>query len=304
MVEAHRGANYEQQLRMAQAAERLGFAAFTRTEHYTPTDGSLGEPGPTDAWLTLAAIARETTAIRLGTLMTCTTFRYPTVLAVMVAQADQMSNGRVELGIGAGWFEGEHHVMGVPFPQLPERIDRFEEQLAILRGLWSLDGGDRFSFNGEYFKVEDNPGLPRPVQPAGPPIVIGGKGVRRLPRLAVQYAAEFNSSNCDLDNVSQRYGRVIAACEKYGRDRESMKFSHAIVVCCGRTDREIARRLEVTGQDLDTFNVVNIAGPPEYAIERIKAFADLGTQRMYLQLLDMDDIDHAELIANAVLPHV
>lgn len=304
MVEAHRGATYEQQLRMAQAAEHLGFAAFTRTEHYTPTDGTRGDPGPTDAWVTLGAIARETTAIRLGTLMTCTTFRYPTVLAVMVAQIDQMSGGRVELGVGAGWFEGEHHVMGVRFPQVPERIDRFEEQLAILRGLWALDGQDLFSYDGQYFKVEGNPGLPRPAQPGGPPIVIGGKGVRRLPRLAAQYAAEFNSSNCDLANVSQRYGRVTAACGRYGREPGSVKFSHAIVVCCGRTDREVARRLEITGQDRDAFNRVNIAGSPQYAIERIKAFGDLGAQRMYLQLLDMDDIDHAELIASSVLPHV
>lgn len=180
-VEPQQGATYSDQLRVAQAAEELGFSAFFRSDHYLAMGGADGLPGPTDAWVTLGAIARETTAIRLGTLVTSATFRHPGPLAVTVAQVDEMSSGRVDFGLGAGWFSEEHEAYAIPFPSLGERFDRLEEQLEILTGLWTTPTGDTYSYAGKHYTVTDSPALPKPVQEPHPPIVIGGLGVKRTP---------------------------------------------------------------------------------------------------------------------------
>lgn len=168
-TEPQQGARYEDQLVMAQAAERLGFDAFFRSDHYLAM-GVEGLPGPTDSWVTLGAIARETTSIRLGTLVTSATFRWPGLLAIQVAQVDDMSDGRVELGLGTGWFQEEHEAYGVPFPKA--RFGPFAEQLAIITGLWGTPPGDTFSFSGEHYRLVDSPALPKPVQDPIP-IIIG-----------------------------------------------------------------------------------------------------------------------------------
>lgn len=219
-IEPQQGASYEQQLAVAQTAEALGFDAFFRSDHYLAMGSGSGLPGPTDSWVTLGALARETKTIRLGTMVTSATFRPPGVLAIEVAQVDAMSGGRVELGLGSGWFDAEHRAYGVPFPDLGERFDRLEEQFEILTGLWTTPVGERYSFDGKYYQLSDSPGLPKPVQQPHPPLIAGGIGARRTPQLAARYAAEYNVPFRSVDDTAAAYDRVRRACEEIGREDE------------------------------------------------------------------------------------
>ena len=177
-VEPQQGASYSDQLAVAQAAESLGFSAFFRSDHYLAMSGD-GQPGPTDSWVTLGGIARETSTIRLGTLVTSATFRHPGPLAISVAQVDEMSGGRVEFGIGTGWFEKEHLAYAIPFPPLRERFARLTEQLELITGLWTAPVGETFDYAGAHYAVNDSPALPKPVQRPHPPIIIGGSGAKQ-----------------------------------------------------------------------------------------------------------------------------
>src|SRR5687768_5555912 len=193
-TEPQQGAGYDDQLTFAQAAERLGFDGFFRSDHYLHMGDGDPYPGPTDAWTTLAGLARETSRIRLGTLVSSATFRHPGILAIQVAQVDAMSGGRVELGLGAGWYEQEHKAYAIPFPPTAAaRMDRLEEQLQVVTGLWSTPETERFNFAGKHYTLTDSPALPKPVQRPHPPVIVGGGGPRRTPRLAAQYANEFNA---------------------------------------------------------------------------------------------------------------
>ena len=302
-TEPQQGASYDQLLRIAKAAEDLGFGAFFRSDHYLSMGGD-GLPGPTDAWTTLAGLARETSTIRLGTLMTSATFRLPGPLAIQVAQVDQMSGGRVELGFGAGWFEREHTAYGIPFPETGERFDRFEEQLAVITGLWETPVGETFSHDGTHYPVVDSPALPKPAQSPRPPVLIGGVGKRRTPALAARYADEFNLPFVSQDVTRAQFDRVRAACAAIDRDPASMAWSNALVLCCGRTDADVRRRAEAIGRDADELRETGAAGTPAEVVERIGQFAELGSERIYLQTLDVDDLDHLELVASDVMPQV
>jgi F420-dependent oxidoreductase-like protein len=302
-TEPQQGATYDQLLRVAKATEDLAFDAFFRSDHYLAM-GVDGAPGPTDAWTTLAGLARETSRIRLGTLMTSATFRFPGPLAIQVAQVDQMSGGRVELGLGAGWFEEEHTGYGIPFPQTGERFDRFEEQLAIITGLWSTPEGEVFSHKGEHYTLTDSPALPKPVQRPGPPVIIGGKGKRRTPALAARYAAEFNLPFESLDVTSAQIGRVRKACTDIGRDPDELTYSNALVLCCGATEEEVHRRADAIGRTTDDLRENGLAGSPAEVVDRIGQFAALGSERIYLQTLDLSDLDHLELVAAEVMPQL
>jgi F420-dependent oxidoreductase-like protein len=289
---------------VARATEQLGFDAFFRSDHYLGMGDGDGLPGPTDAWLTLAGLALQTSRIRLGTLMSPITFRYPGPLAVSVAQVDEMSGGRVELGLGAGWFEAEHTAYGIPFPPAAERFDRLEEQLAILTGLWETPVGQRFSFAGKFYPVTDSPALPKPVQRPHPPILIGGRGPRRTPQLAARYADEFNVAFVSIEQTAAVFGRVREACQAAGRDPGSLVYSAGHTVCCGRDEAELARRAEAIGWDLATQRADGLVGTPDEIVDRLGGFAELGATRFYLQVLDLHDLDHLELIASEVLPQV
>ena len=302
-TEPQQGAGYDQLLRIARASEELGFGAFFRSDHYRAMGGD-GLPGPTDAWTTLAGLARETSTIRLGTLMTSATFRFPGPLAIQVAQVDQMSGGRVELGFGAGWFEQEHTAYGIPFPETGERFDRFEEQLAVITGLWETPVGETFSHDGTYYPVVDSPALPKPAQSPRPPVLIGGVGKRRTPALAARYADEFNLPFVSQDVTRAQFGRVRDACAAIDRDPASMAWSNALVLCCGKTDADVRRRAEAIGGDVDELREGGAAGTPAEVVERIGQFAELGSERIYLQTMDVDDLDHLELVASAVMPQV
>ncbi len=299
-LEPQQGATYDQQLAVAKAAETLGFSAIFRSDHYLAMSGD-GLPGPTDAWITLAGIARETSTIRLGTLVTSATFRHPGPLAIAVAQVDAMSAGRVEFGLGAGWFESEHRAYGIPFPDLGERFDRLTEQLEMITGLWTTPVGGTFDYPGAHYTVTDSPALPKPVQRPHPPIVIGGGGARRTPALAARFAAEFNLAFPALKFVGTQYGRVRAACEELGRDPEDLVYSAAFVVCAGRDDAEVARRAAAIGREVDELSANSpLVGTPARIIDRLAEFRQAGVQRVYLQLLDTGDLDHLELFAETV----
>ncbi|WP_371599750.1 LLM class F420-dependent oxidoreductase [Streptomyces sp. NBC_00564] len=296
-TEPQQGATYDTLLAVAKATEDLGFDAFFRSDHYLSMGSADGLPGPTDAWITLAGLARETKRIRLGTLMTAGTFRLPGVLAIQVAQVDQMSGGRVELGLGAGWFEEEHKAYGIPFPK--EKFARLEEQLAIVTGLWATEVGKTFSHHGTYYDLTDSPALPKPAQ-AKVPVLIGGHGATRTPRLAAQYADEFNIPFASIEDSERQFGRVRAAAEQAGRKAEEITYSNALVACVGKDDAEVARRAAAIGRDVDDLKANGLAGSPDEVVEKIGQYAAIGSQRIYLQILDLDDLDHLDLIAAQV----
>lgn len=303
-VEPQQGASYGDQLAVARAAEELGFSAFFRSDHYLAMSGD-GLPGPTDSWVTLAGIARETSSIRLGTLVTSATFRYPGPLAVSVAQVDEMSGGRVEFGLGAGWFESEHQAYAIPFPPLGERFDRLTEQLDIITGLWSTPIGEKFDYQGTHYSVVDSPALPKPVQSPHPPIIIGGGGAKRTPALAAKYAAEFNVPFVPLDTAKTQFGRVATAVADAGRADDSMTYSAAFVVCAGRDDAEIARRAAAIGREVDELRSNSpVVGTPGEIGDKFGAWTQAGVQRVYLQLLDMSDLAHLEFFAREVIPQL
>src|SRR5215213_5656807 len=246
-TEPQQEASYDDLLAVARLAEELGFDAFFRSDHFLAFGGT-GLPGPTDAWVTLAALARDTGTVRLGTLVTSATFRLPGPLAIAVAQVDAMSGGRVELGLGAGWFDGEHEAYGIPFPPVGERFERLEEQLAVVTGLWETPVGERFSFEGRHYRLTDSPALPQPVQSPRPPLIVGGGGARRTPRLAARYADEFNMPFSSVTATEEQFARVRAAAEEAGRDPGSLRLSVAQVLCCGRDDEEVGRRAAAIGR--------------------------------------------------------
>jgi F420-dependent oxidoreductase-like protein len=303
-TEPQQGATYDTLLRVATATEELGFDAFFRSDHYLKMGDVSGHPGPTDSWATLAALARETSRIRLGTLVSCATFRYPGPLAITVAQVDQMSGGRVELGLGAGWYAAEDAAYGIPFPDLRERFARYEEQLEVITGLWDTPDGGTFSFRGQYFTVVDSPALPKPVQRPRPPVIIGGTGPKRTPRLAAKFADEYNVPFASVDDTAVAFGRVREACAAVGRHETSMIYSVAQVVCCGRTEAELGRRASAIGSKPDDLRQSGLVGTPGEVAEKIGKFAQIGAEHVYLQVLDLTDLDHLELLATEVLPRV
>ncbi|MET9851948.1 LLM class F420-dependent oxidoreductase [Streptomyces sp. NPDC006450] len=296
-TEPQQGASYDTLLSVAKATEDLGFDAFFRSDHYLRMGTADGLPGPTDAWITLAGLARETRRIRLGTLMTAGTFRLPGVLAIQVAQVDQMSGGRIELGLGAGWFEEEHKAYGIPFPA--ERLARLEEQLAIVTGLWATEPGATFDYKGVHYQVENSPALPKPAQDKIP-VLIGGHGAKRTPRLAARYADEFNMPFASIADSQRQFGRVRAAAEEAGRKPGDLVYSNALVVCVGKDDAEVARRAAAIGRDVAELKANGLAGSPAEVVDRIGAYEAVGSSRLYLQLLDLGDLDHLELISSRV----
>jgi F420-dependent oxidoreductase-like protein len=300
-TEPQQGASYDDQLAQARATERLGFDGWFRSDHFLRMGPGDPLPGPTDAWTTLAALARETSRIRLGTLVSSVTFRHPSLLAIQVAQVDAMSGGRIELGLGTGWFAAEHTAYGIPFPE--KRFGILEEQLEVIAGLWSTPVGQHFDYSGEHFSLEGAPALPKPVQPEVP-IIVGGAGPKRTPRIAARFATEFNIGFRSEDTVTRTFDGVRRACDAVGRDPATLRRSVALTTVVASDDATYLRRLDAIGADADTFAEVNIAGTPDAAIEKILRLRELGADRVYLQLVDLRDLEHLELIAEEVLPHV
>jgi F420-dependent oxidoreductase-like protein len=300
-TEPQQGASYDQLLAVATATEDGGFDAFFRSDHYLAMGDGDGLPGPTDAWITLAGLARDTSRIKLGTLVSPVTFRLPGVLAISVAQVDAMSGGRAELGLGAGWFEAEHKAYGLPFP--PRRFDLLEEQLAIVTGVWSTPAGETFSFKGDHYRLEDSPALPKPVQ-SPLPVIVGGGGKRRTPALAARYATEYNLGFVPVEDLAVAYERVRAACVEAGRDPASLTYSVALTTYCGRNDAEVRRRTDAAGANVPRLRTAGLVGTPDEIVDRIGRYAEVGASRVYLQVMELDDLDMIELMAERVLPQL
>jgi len=300
-VEPQQGASYAELSAFAQAAERLGFHGFFRSDHYLTMGGS-GLPGPTDAWTSLAALAVETSTIRLGTLVSSATYRQPGILAIQVANVDEISGGRVELGLGAGWYEKEHRAYGIPFPD--NRFGPLEEQLQILPGLWGISGDETYSFAGETYTLTDAPARQRPAQ-GRIPLIVGGGGPTRTPRLAAQYATEFNSFRGPV-GAGERFDVVRAACERVGRDPSSLRYSAAIQTVVGANEAEVERRAARVGKTAAEHraNPDTATGTPSEVAATLAAYAALETARVYIQLMDMRDLDQLELLAAEVLPQL
>lgn len=302
-TEPQQGAYYADLLRVAQATEAAGFDAFFRSDHYHVMGERSGEPGPTDAWTTLSALAVQTERIRLGTLVTSATFRLPGPLAIAVAQADQMSGGRIELGLGAGWFEPEHTGYGIPFPPLGERFARLAEQFEIVTGLWATPVGETYSFAGEHYTLVDSPALPKPARPV--PVIVGGKGPKRTPALAARFANEFNVPFSSLDDVAAQFERVTRACAEAGRDANEIvrSFVHPLVI--GATDAELARRADAIGRGLDGLRGIPTVGSPDEIVDQLGRWRErTGVNRVYLQVLDLSDLDQLDLVAAKVAPQL
>ncbi|WP_298180975.1 LLM class F420-dependent oxidoreductase [Saccharomonospora sp.] len=304
-TEPQQGASYDDLLRVAKTTEDAGFNAFFRSDHYLKMGSVSGLPGPTDAWITLAGLARETSRIRLGTLVTAATFRHPSVLAISAAQVDQMSGGRVEFGFGSGWYVDEHTAYGIELPPMRELFDRYSEQLQIITGLWDTSEGETFDFEGKHYQLKEAPGLPKPAQRPRPPMILGGTGKKRTPELAARYADEFNVPFKDIETARAQYERVDAAAEAAGRRRGELIRSAALVVAVGKDDAEVARRADAIGREVDELKTNGVAGTVSEAVDTIGRWREsTGITRLYLQVLDLSDLDHLELIASEIMPQL
>ena len=303
-IEPQQGASYERVLALARVAERVGYDGFFSSDHYLKMSDVSGLPGPLDTWTTLAGLARDTTRLRLGPLLTPVTFRLPGPLAIAVAQVDQMSGGRVEFGLGAAWYQGEHDAYGIPFPPVGERFAMLTEQLDIITGLWSTPDGERFSYRGRHYTIVESPALPKPAQRPTPPIIVGGHGAKRTPALAARHAHEFNVAFSPLEVFIQQRDRVRAAFEAIDRDPDSVRFSAALTLCCGSTEAEFEHRAQSIGRDPRELRQNQAGGTTEEVVEKLNTFQSAGASRIYLQVLDIDDPAHIELVASDVAPHL
>ena len=302
-TEPQQGASYDDLLAVARTAEECGFDAFFRSDHYLKMGSATGLPEYTDAWTTLAGLARDTDRIRLGTLVTPVTFRAVGTFPAIVTQVDHMSGGRVEVGLGAGWYEAEHDAYGLAFPSPRERYDLLEDQLSILHGVWSADHGATFEHRGITCSVSLAADSLRPAQSPHPPIVMGGRGGTRNARLAATFADEFNTPFVQREQMKSTHDAVRKACEAAGRDPGSLVWSVALVVCCGSSEAEITRRAAAIGREVDELREHGLAGSPQEVVDKLALYAESGAQRCYLQVLDLSDLEHLRLVAEEVQPH-
>lgn len=304
LIEPNWGATYAEIARLAGEAERLGFDGLFCSDHYLPPPDHPMSPRPSDTWTTMAALALETDRLRLGSLLSPVSFRSPGPLAVTVAHVDELSGGRVELGLGAGWHESEHLAYGLSFPPVGVRFEQLAEQLSVITGLWKTSEGSSFAFDGAHYRVEDSPGISTYVQLPHPPIIVGGAGRTKTPQLAARFASEYNVPVRSPDVTRQQFARVEAACSELGRARSTIVFSAAQVICLGTTQAELDRRAGWIGRTPEDLALAGIAGTPEAVLEKAGVFAAMGAERLYLQLLDVTDIDHLRAIADCLLPYL
>jgi F420-dependent oxidoreductase-like protein len=298
-MEPRHGAAYTQILTLAKATDEAGFDAFFRSDHLFGVDPTDPEYRPTDCWTTLAGLARDTSRIRLGTLVTAATFRQPGLLAAIVATVDEMSGGRIELGLGTGWYQREHEAFGIRFPSTGERFDRLAEQLEIITGLWLTEPGAAkgFSFAGKHYTVEENRTPPRPTQRPHPPIIVGGTGPKRTPAIAARFATEFNGALSD--DLRATFARFDRACEQIGRDPTQAGHSGVIPVACGTTQAEVDRRAAVMGSELIRRHAA--IGSPELVADRVDQMRKAGADTIYFHIYDIEDLDHIALLGAEVL---
>jgi F420-dependent oxidoreductase-like protein len=310
MLEGQEGHSYADLLRVACTSEKLGIGGMFRSDHWLPIMGDR-QIDATDAWATLAGLARDTTRIRFGALVSPMTFRHPSELAKQAATIDHMSGGRVEVGFGAGWYDGEHAAYGIPFPPLKERFDRLEESLEVCTRLWS--SASSASFDGRYYKLDNAPGQPKPVQQPLP-VIIGGRGAKRTPDLTARFAAEYNTG-ASIAEWSVRRARVVAACERIGRDPSSIVYSWMSATCVGFSEadawKEAERRFSHARRTGDVRAWVAeqrangmVFGGAEQAAETLSAALAAGASRWYLQIVPSPSDELLEMIATEIAPRI
>jgi F420-dependent oxidoreductase-like protein len=313
MTEPQMGLTYADQLAVVQRAEAAGFETFFRSDHYESFPGETDQP-TTDAWAVLAGLARDTSRIGLGVLVSPVTFRTPGSLAKVAVTVDELSGGRVEVGVGAGWHANEHKRHGFPFPPIGERADMLEETLEVLRGLW--EGPDGWSYRGTHYTVDDAFFRPKPASlPAREGrrmrIITGGQGSPRAYRIAARYADEFNLSSTSPDVATTKYAKLDDACRAIGRDPSTLTHSAMVGLLIGRTpaelkDREQALLAAFGGSDDDSEEWLDarrprwIYGTPDEARSRLRQFADAGVQRLMLQDFLARDLDMIDLAAEVL----
>ena len=312
MIEGQEGVTWEQWVALARACEDHGLQGLFRSDHYLSFDDPR-ERGALDAWTTIAALASITDGIRLGTMVSPVTFRHPSQLAKAVVTADHASGGRVELGIGAGWFEREHEAYGFPFPSTAERVDLLAEQVEIVHRLWDRDE-DEVSFDGRHYRLDASVALPKPVQEPHPPLIMGGAAGPRSAGLAARWADEYNVTSVDPAAARERRERVAAACETVGRDSAGIRFSIMTTTVVGADRPELERRVgallrkEGEGDDVEAFlgdpRPHQLVGTVEQVVDRLRAFAEAGVQRVFLQHLVHEDLDMVELVGREIVPAV
>jgi F420-dependent oxidoreductase-like protein len=305
MTEPQQGLAYEEILALARTAEAAGLEAFFRSDHYASFPGPAGLP-TTDAWTTLAGLARDTATIRIGSLVSPVTFRIPGTFAKQVTTVDEMSGGRVEVGMGAGWNEQDHQQLGIPFPPLKDRYDRLEESLAIVHGLWTEPDG--WSYPGALWQVTDALFRPRPATPGRrhPNLILGGEGGPRMARLVATYADEFNRTSASPQNVSESFARVRAACSAAGRDPDSVVLSAMVGVLVAESEGDLRDRLREQVAIVGSKSTAEewlaerrdrwIMGTPDEARQRIEEFAAAGVQRIMLQDFLPRDLEMVTLL--------
>jgi len=311
MIEPQQGLSYDEQLEAARRAETAGFEAFFRSDHLQSFLGPAGLP-TTDAWAVLAGLARETNRIRLGVLMSPVTFRLPGNFAKVVATVDEMSHGRVELGVGAGWHEEEHRQLGLPFPDIRERAAMLEEQLEILHGLWTQPDG--WSFRGHRFIVENAQFYPKPVQHPHPPILVGGDGSPRSMRIAVRYADEFNLTGADPAKAHARFEQLDATARAFGRDPATIVHSVMVGVLVGHNQAKVAQRSRALVASAGTDGPSEawlaqrprewIIGAIDDALAQAQAFAEAGCERIVLQDRLPRDLEMIDELGRELVGHV
>ncbi len=307
MIEGQEGVSWPQWLDLAQACERHGIETLFRSDHYMNLDGQHPDRGALDAWGTLCALAAATSTLRLGTMVSPASFRHPSVLAKLVTTADNISGGRIELGLGTGWHEREHAAYGFPFADTRTRMDVLEEQLQVVLGNWSQD---TFSFDGEHYTLRKLEAQPKPVQTPHPPLIMGGSAAPRGAALAAAYADEYNTTFPTLDQVHERRERLERACVKAGRDSLPLSIMTGVVVGADESDlRDRVRRLgERMGSDasglLDQPPSGWIVGTLDQAAEQLSALGEAGVSRVMCQQLLHDDLDAVELLGAQLAPRV
>jgi F420-dependent oxidoreductase-like protein len=312
MIEGQEGVTWEQWVAIARACEEHGLHGLFRSDHYLSFDRPR-ERGALDAWSTIAALGPITERIRLGTMVSPVTFRHPSLLAKAVVSADHASGGRVELGIGAGWFEREHEAYGFPFPPTTERMDLLAEQIEIVHRLWDRDE-DEVTFEGRHYRLDACVALPKPFQRPHPPLIMGGGAGPRSVQLAARWADEYDVHAVDPAEARRRRDRVAAACEAIGRDPATIRFSIMTTSLVGADRSELERRaralLEVEGETIDAETFLaeprphQLVGTVDQVLERLGAFAEAGVDRVLLQHLVHDDLDMVELVGREIVPAV
>jgi F420-dependent oxidoreductase-like protein len=310
MIEGQEGVSWPQWVALAQACEEHGIPSLFRSDHYMNLDGQHPERGSLDAWATLTALAAVTSTLRLGTMVSPATFRHPSELAKVVVTADQVSGGRIDLGLGAGWHEREHEAYGFPFADTRTRMDVLEEQLQIVLGTWSSTPDAPFTFTGDHYTLRDLDAQPGPVQRPHPPLIMGGSGGPRSARMAAQYADEYNTPFPSLDDVRSRKAAVDSACEAAGRDPLPFSIMTGLLVGAdaaelrGRAER-LAERIGQTADGLlSEPPPAWIVGTVEEAIAQLGALRDAGVHRVMCQNLLHDDLDVPGIIGERLAPAV